>query len=108
MRRTGPSPTVRADVLTRDGSCVICGTSRAPLIVHHRLPRGRGGDNRHSNLILLCDFGGCHDTLVESYRADSILKGWLVSTGYDPAEVPLLWHGVRVLLGDDGTVRDVA
>lgn len=104
-RNTGPNQATRNKVWQRDNwCCALCGSSSGRFSVHHRLPRGRGGDNRLSNLVLLCDFGGCHDLIVESRRANATLNGWLVRTGYDPAVVPLIHRGVWVWLGDDGTV----
>lgn len=103
-RATGPDQATRDAVYGRDGwCCALCGTSDGPFSVHHRLPRGRGGDNRLSNLVLLCDFGGCHDTVVESARANATLSGWLVRTGFDPQDVPIVHGGEWVYLLDDGT-----
>lgn len=107
-RNTGPDAKTRNSVHERDGSaCALCGKTSGPHSIHHRLPRSRGGDNRLSNLVLLCDFGGCHDLIVESRRTRAKVNGWLVPTGFDPADVPLIWHGVLVFLGDDGTVQRV-
>ena len=104
-RNTGPDQATRHKVWERDGwCCALCGNSSGRVSIHHRLPRGRGGDNRLSNLLLLCDFGGCHDVIVESRRANATLNGWLVRTGFDPAVVPLIHRGAWVWLGDDGSV----
>jgi hypothetical protein len=47
----------RERVRARDGSCMICGSSRN-LQAHHVLPLSRGGTNRIENLKLLCE--KCH------------------------------------------------
>ena len=104
-RNTGPDQATRHKIWQRDNwCCALCGSSSGRFSIHHRLPRGRGGDNRLSNLVLLCDFGGCHDLIVESRRANATLNGWLVRTGYDPQDVPLIHHGVWVYLCDDGSI----
>jgi 5-methylcytosine-specific restriction endonuclease McrA len=104
-RSTGPDAVTRAKVWERDQSrCALCGTTAGPFSIHHRLPRGRGGDNRLSNLVLLCDFGGCHDLIAESQRRRSTLNGWLVRTGFDPQDVPLIHSGEWIYLCDDGSI----
>lgn len=106
-RRTGPTQKVRDLIFERDeNTCRLCGLypCGARLAIHHRKPRGRGGDNRRSNLVLLGDVGGCHDLVVESLRTAAYSSGWLVRTGEDPAQVPIVWNGVRVLLTDGGDV----
>lgn len=107
-RDTGPSPQQRLHVYMRAGyRCERCGGTGPAFSVHHRLPRGRGGENRLSNLVLLCGSattpGGCHGE-VESYREQAYDDGWLVRTGIDPATVPVNIHGPRerTLLDDDG------
>ncbi|AXE86712.1 RNA-guided endonuclease IscB [Streptomyces sp. Go-475] len=37
-----------------DGSCAYCGMSGVPLNIEHVRPRGRGGSDRISNLVLAC------------------------------------------------------
>lgn len=89
-------------VLRHEGEWVLAHS------VHHRLPRGRGGTNAYSNLALLCGTGvtGCHGE-VEWRRTEAYTTGWLVRTGFDPAEVVLrLWTGERVTLTDDGNYQD--
>jgi hypothetical protein len=91
-RNTGPDAATRDSVYERDGMrCALCGA----------------GDNRLSNLLLLCDFGGCHDLIAESQRTRATLNGWLVRTGFDPQDVPVIWHGCLVFLYDDGSVTPV-
>jgi 5-methylcytosine-specific restriction protein A len=105
MSRTGPSPAVRRSVHERDSGCVVCGTYDG-LQVHHRRPRAAGGTRRSdanspANLLLLCL--SCH-ARVESYREWAREVGLLLMQTQTPADCPLWWHGVRVLLDDDGRV----
>ncbi|SEN88651.1 HNH endonuclease [Nonomuraea pusilla] len=93
---TGPSPKLRALVEARDKTCVRCGRQvpRDEDSIHHRVPRGRGGENTAENLLLLCGSGttGCHGW-VESNRAEAYKLGYLVKTGFDPLDVPVLLVG---------------
>lgn len=98
---------VREAVVVRDGGrCRRCGVwlANVPGSVHHRLPRGRGGDARLSNLVLLHGDGvrGCHGE-VEAHRAQAYDDGWLVRSGEDPADVAVLAPEGWVLLADDGS-----
>jgi 5-methylcytosine-specific restriction protein A len=106
VRNTGPSPTVRRSVQERDSGCVNCGRVDVACQIHHRRARGMGGSTRTdtngpANLILLCL--PCH-SLVESRREWARARGLLVGQSQTPADVPVVWHGVRVLLCDDGRV----
>ena len=113
-RDTGPSPLQRAQVIDRaHGYCERCGKSvhHTAYSIHHRLPRGRGGVNVLSNLMLLCGSatspGGCHGH-VESYRAEAYEDGYLVRSGMVPAEIPTLILGRGLtLLTDDGEYAEV-
>jgi hypothetical protein len=108
---TGPDAAMKARLWERAmGRCEVCGMPVAPdrwpgFSRHHRLPRGRGGENRLSNLLLLCGSGttGCHG-LLESQRVLAYANGWLVHTGEDPAGIPvdLAAHGQPLYLTDDG------
>jgi HNH endonuclease len=93
---SGPSAKLRALVEARDKGCVRCGAvvPRDEDSVHHRIPRGRGGENTAENLLLLCGSGttGCHG-YVESHRTEAYNHGYLVKTGYDPLDVPVLLLG---------------
>lgn len=93
---TGPSAKLRALVEARDKACVRCGAvvPRDEDSIHHRIPRGRGGENTAENLLLLCGSGttGCHG-YVESHRTEAYNHGYLVRTGFDPLDVPVLLAG---------------
>lgn len=93
---TGPSVKLRALVEGRDKVCVRCGVAvpRDEDSLHHRIPRGRGGENAAVNLILLCGSGvsGCHGW-VEKHRTAAYRLGYLVPTGIDPADVPVTVAG---------------
>lgn len=94
---TGPSAKLRALVEARDGNrCVRCGksVSRTDDSLHHRIPRGRGGENSAENLLLLDGSGttGCHGW-AEQNRTAAYRLGYLVPTGVDPADVPVAVAG---------------
>lgn len=94
---TGPSVKLRVLVEARDGNrCVRCGkpAARDDDSLHHRIPRGRGGENSAENLILLDGSGttGCHGW-TERNRTAAYRLGYLVPTGIDPADVPVAVAG---------------
>jgi len=99
----------RAEVIARASMrCERCGSYLAyeAFSIHHRLPRGRGGRNELSNVVLLCGSAttpnGCHAD-VESRREQAYVDGWLVRSEMDPAEVPVIHVAFgRVLLDNDG------
>ncbi len=109
---TDPDKATVAAVMERDGGrCVgcgdpVCGQRGFHYSVHHRKLRSQGGDNRLSNLILLCGHGtsGCHG-LAHSEVAAARLSGFLMLSTENPAEVRLdhSQHGPVHLL-DDGSV----
>jgi 5-methylcytosine-specific restriction protein A len=108
-RNTGPSPATRRSVLERDGSCIRCDVAE-PLTLQHRRARGMGGtrrpeSNQPAALIVLCGSGttGCHGW-TEAHPDQARALGYRVGQLENPADVPVLWHGVRVLLDDDGRV----
>lgn len=73
-----------------DGRCLKC--LGAATDVHHRKIRGMGGSktlNIPANLICLCR--QCHD-YIHSHPDESYTSGFLVRSGYDPADVPV-WMG---------------
>lgn len=96
-----PIPTaLRALIIERDqGCCTRCGQEihEYNYSLQHRLPRGRGGPHTAENLCLLCGSAttGCHGW-AESQRAQATYEGWLVPSGIDPAEYPVLRDGVRL------------
>lgn len=108
---TGPGEETRTVLWSRAaGCCEVCGNPIRPGVWpgfsrHHRLPRGRGGTNHLSNLLLLCGTGttGCHG-LIETQRALAYHHGWLVHTGEDPASIPVTLHqqSTPMYLTDDG------
>lgn len=108
---SGIRPDQRLAVQIRDqGHCVRCGAwlANIPASIHHRLPRGRGGTDRLSNLVTCCGDGvrGCHGDL-ESDRSQAYDDGFLLHTGNEgdnPEAVPVLtWIGWRHYL-DNGEV----
>ena len=114
-RCTDPTPEQRAEVIDRAKMrCERCGTylGYAAYSIHHRLPRGRGGRNELSNLVLLCGSATSPDTchaFVESRREQAYDEGWLVRSEMDPAEVPVAHVAFgRVLLDNDGGYAEAA
>lgn len=97
MRTTGPDFGTVLRVLSRDDhACVRCGVPvrgdrGVDWSVQHRVPRSGGGSNDPENLVILCGSGttGCHGH-VESYRAEALEHGYLVSRYSNPATVPIL------------------
>lgn len=108
---TGPSPATRSLVYLRaDHRCELCHGSAWGGSVHHRRPRGMGGDRRPetnlpSNLLLLCGSGttGCHEW-VESNRSHATDIGLLIPKMSQqlPAEIPVALLMGTVWLTDDG------
>lgn len=72
--------------------------------IQHRWPRGRGGGNRLSNLILMCGSGttGCHGWAETQERRIATDQGWFVKTGEDPAAKPVFTRYGWIMLDDDG------
>lgn len=110
MRNTGPSAVVRELVNTRGSRrCVECG-SPCDLQIHHRLPRRAGGTrwdgiNAPTNLITVCLYS---HAWIEANRTEAYAAGWLVPSAADPAQIPVLVHGVgAVYLTPDGTYEPV-
>jgi hypothetical protein len=71
--------------------CEICGMTKYNMQIHHRRPRGMGGDGRAttnvvSNGLLLC--AQCH-RMVERERATAYDQGWLVHQSVEPWTVPV-------------------
>lgn len=93
---------VRKAVLARAGGrCEGCGR-HAPLELHHRKYRSRGGTHAVENLVALCGWGnhtGCHGL---AHSANPPL-GWSLSSGLsDPARETILTHVGIVYLTADG------
>ena len=105
MRQTGFPLSVRALIIERAGGvCEKCGQARPQMHAHHRRCRGMGSTrrtetNEPQNALWLC--AQCHYE-VEHNRTDSYRNGWLVKQHEDPAKVPVLYRGSRVLLDDEG------
>lgn len=97
---TGPTPTVRRDVWSRDqGECQWCGRLVEEWQAHslqHRRARGAGGTKRADantpeNLILVHGTGttGCHADM-ETDRVKARARGFNVYQSHTPAHVPVL------------------
>lgn len=92
--------------------CERCGSARARHI-HHRQPRGFGSKGRGphalSNLLHLCVT--CHEQIEERKDINELTKdGFLVSRHLglgSAAQVPVLYRGRSVFLGDGGEVTGV-
>lgn len=82
------------------GRCDCCGRPLVAVERHHRKRRRDGGDRLANVLLLLPE---CHRRwTVQPAQAQA--RGLIVPVHADPLEVPVLWHGKRlVLLGDDGS-----
>jgi hypothetical protein len=46
----------------------------------------------------------CHQWITDAGVKTTEPPGWTVPSHRDPALTPVMYRGVRVLLGDDGTV----
>lgn len=106
---SGFTPATRAIVYARAGQrCELCGEYAYGGSVHHRRPRGMGGDKRPetsspANALLLCGQGntGCHGW-VESHRLEAYDLGLLLRRWQDPRLEPVTIRAGRVLLGEHG------
>lgn len=85
--------------------CEGCGRF-APLELHHRKFRSRGGKHTVENLIALCGWGnhtGCHGMA----HGPNPPPGWTLPSGKcDPRDEPFLSHLGRVYLTADGRAVD--
>ena len=98
---TGPSRSVRALVMTRDGfACVRCGQSTIgrPHSIQHRLSRGSGGTsdprvNSPSNLILLCGSATtlCHGEVTANLDRHDLAAGYRLESWQDPERESVLY-----------------
>lgn len=105
---------VREAVLTRAGGrCEGCGKS-APLELHHRRFRSRGGEHTVENIVGLCGgdggmFGGNHSGCHGIAHSSAPSPGWAVSRwGTDPLHIPFLSHRGLVFLTRDGRYVDAS
>jgi hypothetical protein len=103
---SNPIPKSQRDKLAErsGGNCELCALARATNW-HHRKNRSQGGQHTLSNAMHLCGSGttGCHGMVTES-PARAYDRGWSVRSGFDPADVPVVYAGNWALLSDDGTV----
>ena len=84
------------------GLCEVCGLDAAEH-AHHRRARGSGGTRRpetSSVANLLMASAKCH-TMIESHRALSLSRGWLVRQNQNPADIPVMIHGHQWAYFDD-------
>lgn len=99
---------VRQGVYGRsEGLCERCGMAKVTDL-HHRRPRGMGGDRREDtasmdNALGLCR--PCHDW-VEGNRVEAREKGFLVRSSHDPATIPVCYRGRMMLLSEVTPIYD--
>lgn len=88
-----------------DHRCERCGINWSGwgLTTHHRVKRSQGGGWTPENCVQLCGDGvrGCHGW-AESHPNDAEREGFHVRPWNDPAEIPILRRGQRVLLDGEG------
>lgn len=82
------------------GLCEVCALAVAREW-HHRQNRSQGGTWAASNGMHLCRWD--HQWITE-HPEQSYRNGWSVRSGHDPAAVPVLRRGKRVLLDDEGRI----
>ena len=101
--------------LRSGGQCERCGRSLGeytPRSLHHRRPRGMGGNksvetNSPANAVAVCGTAnspdGCHGW-IESNRQEALELGWLVRQGHDPSSIPIphVLFGLVLLTHDGG------
>jgi 5-methylcytosine-specific restriction endonuclease McrA len=96
---------LRAWVFERDGGrCVRCGRGLSGhWECHHRRLRSQGGQDVLSNLIALCNPGGCHEW-VHLNREAAQLHGWICVSAVGPLVMPVTYwdRECRTLLDDGG------
>lgn len=104
-----PAESRRAYELVADrsfGLCEVCGLMQATE-THHRLHKSHGGRDMAENLLRVCGWGnhtGCHGKAHSDPQR--YVNGWAVRTGFDPADVPVLYRGHRVKLTADGGIDE--
>ena len=99
---------VRETVLARAGGrCEGCGRT-APLELHHRRFRSRGGEHTVENLVALCGWGNHTGDHGRAHKADAP-QGWAVSRwGSDPLCIPFLSYRGLVFLTRGGGYADAS
>lgn len=105
-RATKPTQAQREQLLERSGGiCEKCGQARATNW-HHRKNASQGGEASLSNALHLCGSGttGCHGWITGN-PGGANPYGWSVRSWQNPLDEPVMYRGVAVLLGDDGTVN---
>lgn len=86
-RPTGFNEGTKAQVRRRSGNkCEFPGCASRATQFHHRKLR-RFGDHRAVNALHVC---GLHHTHIHDHPQESYLRGLLVQSYRDPAEVPIL------------------
>lgn len=92
----------------RERSMGYCEVGGEPLgdrwAVHHRKLRKHGGDNRLSNLLIVChDHHNLATRSIHLRPATAYANGWLVESSKEPGEVLVKIYGQHwALLTDDG------
>jgi hypothetical protein len=104
MARNPMPKAAAATVVARSGGfCERCNGQAEQL--HHRMPRGRGGDrnpaiHHPSNLVHLCQ--PCH-AWIEANRARATEQGWLIRRGVStPVAIPVFRGGRWWLITERG------
>lgn len=90
-----------------EGMCEWCGKT-APLELHHRKFRSRGGKHTVTNLVALCGWGnhtGCHGD-AHTKPAEKC-SGFTVSSWDNEVNLPVLYRGILSFLLPNGTREEV-
>lgn len=78
---------VRQEVADRSGFVCELGCGTRAVHMHHRRMRSQQGRHEAVNLIHTCS---AHHVAIHANPARSYALGWLVRSGFDPADVPVL------------------
>lgn len=96
-----------------DGRCEHCGYALpvaddgTPVFsIHHRLSRAQGGgDGPENTLAVYPPHHNVQPGSIHQEPAWSVENGWIVERGKDPARVPVMLHGSRLVwLRPDGSI----